>query len=216
MTAVGFSILKFKSSPVLSAYAIILSHYFNCQSDMIIMMAIIEVCEGKIDTFFLYDKRKEREVIKKFNHLIIPNSDHLTILNIYKNYNEREYINKKIFSTIEDRIKQLSMYAESIPENKYEQMNEKYLKLKPKKSKNTNDNLINVLSIAFSYNLLKKNVGSFYKSKNFPENSRAPLEFSFLMPKVNAKSKYAICNSLNNVFGNKNFSCITIVNKPSS
>ena len=63
--------------------------------------------------------------------------------------------------------------------------------------------------MAFNFNLLKKEAKNIYTSINFLTNSVAPVEYFILtsLPKIN--SKYVICNSLVNVFGNKNFQCIS-------
>jgi hypothetical protein len=60
-----------------------MSYYLYCQKEMIIIIAIIETTEGKLDTLFKYDKNEEKKVKNYFQKYSYPNSDHLTMLNIY-------------------------------------------------------------------------------------------------------------------------------------
>ena len=104
-TTIGNLILKFKSSPPLSALAIIMSYYLNCQNEIIKLMAILEHTDGKFEQLFEYKKNDTDKVIKYFSKYGQEGSDHLTILNIY---NELccKYINKKQIDQVDKEEKQ--------------------------------------------------------------------------------------------------------------
>ena len=59
LSRVGINILKFKSTQLLSSLAIIMSYYLNCQDDIIIIMAIIEITENKLELLFSYDNENK-------------------------------------------------------------------------------------------------------------------------------------------------------------
>jgi HrpA-like RNA helicase len=225
LTSVGINILKFKSSPILSSLAIIMSKYMNCQKEIIELMSILETTDGKINSAFDYDRKEPDKLIKYMSKYGVEGSDHLTILNIYKNLyiNEKsdekttlsKYLNKKTFNFIDSRIRQLTIYANSIPTDVYEQMNIKYklIEKKPYINKDESDdkqkNILYVLAMSNYYNLIKKEAKNVYTSINFLSNSVAPVEYSIVTPLPKTNAKFAICNSLVNVFGNKSFQCIT-------
>ena len=214
LTVVGFNILKFKSSPVISSYAIIISKYMNCQEDMIKLMAIIEMTDGKIDSLFSYNKKKEETEFKNyFSKEGYNGSDHLTILNIYNNHylqKNNKFLNKRQFEGIEDRVKQLTLYANSIEQEKYEHMNDKYYLIKNKSYDDKNKNILFILAMSHYYNMLTKENRNMYTTVNYLKNSIASLEFSDLTPDNNSNnSTFAICHVLSNVFGKKNFQCNT-------
>jgi HrpA-like RNA helicase len=213
-TTIGYSILKFRSSPTLSALAIMMAYYLNCQKEIICIMAICEITNGKMNLLFDYNKKELNRVKDYFDPYIYSESDHLTTYNIYtKLYMEKQmkYLNKKIFSTIEDRIKRLEKYANSINKKKYEYIQEKYNLINKTPYSNQIDNIIYVLGLSHYYNLVKKESKMIYTSVNYLKNSSASLEFSEIMPdSLNIKHMdYAICHTLVNAFGNKSFQYIT-------
>jgi len=213
LTSLGLTILKFKSSYLLNAYAILLSKYINCQREIIDLIAILEITDGKLDMLFNYNKKEESRIIKYFNKYSIKNSDHLTILNIYyKLFCEKidVYLNISEFKKIKERSRQLKSYVQSIDNDILTQIKNKYLDLTDIViNKNTNINIISVLSKAFSYNLIKKHNKKEFISTNFLINSIAEIDH-FKFTKINKnKSNYAICNTLSDTFGKKSFQCIT-------
>ena len=74
----------FGSFNILSAYTIILSRYIDktlrCQNNIIIIMSIIEITEGKLDMLFIYKNNEIKEFQKYMKKYSYPNSDQLTIL----------------------------------------------------------------------------------------------------------------------------------------
>lgn len=213
LTSLGLTILKFKSSYLLNAYAILLSKYINCQREIIDLIAILEITDGKLDILFNYNKKEEPSIIKYFNKYSIKNSDHLTILNIYyKLFCEKidVYLNISEFKKIKERSRQLKSYVKSIDKDILIQIKNKYLDLTDIViDKNTNINIISVLSKAFNYNLIKKYNKKEFISTNFLINSIAEIDH-FKFTKINKnKSNYAICNTLSDTFGKKSFQCIT-------
>ena len=211
-TTLGYCILKFSSSPTLSALAIILAKYLNCQKEMIEIMAIIEVTDGKIDSLFDYNKKDLSKVKAYFKSSVYNGSDHITIFNIYHQFyieGNTKYLNNKMFETIKDRITQLKKNAESINEERYDYMNEKYNLVKIKQSDSIIDNIINVLKLSHSYNLIKLKVKNKYTSINYLKNSEADIKYCAIMPDNIKHTQYAICHTLVNAFGNKSFQCLT-------
>ena len=43
--------------PLISSLSIIMGKYYGCQKEMIQIMAICEVTDGKVDTLFIYDRK---------------------------------------------------------------------------------------------------------------------------------------------------------------
>jgi len=212
LTTVGLNILTFKSSLLITALAIMMSKYMNCQHDMAILMAIIEISDGKLESLFDFDRKETDKIIKYFSEIAINGSDHLTILAIYKkHYMEKnyKYLNKKTFENIERRIPQLLLYANSISEDSYERMKTKYKLIQAKPYEDLEQNILYVLAYSHYYNLLSKEANNIYTSTNFVENSTAPTEYLILTPPVKNHTNYVICHGLSNVFGRKSFQCLS-------
>jgi HrpA-like RNA helicase len=210
ITSLGFNILKFRSSPILSALTIIISYYLGCQKDIIIIMAICEITNGKFNMLFDYSKRELQNVTNYFKNYIHDGSDHLTVLNIYNQLfleNKLRYLHKKTLQTIQQRINQLEKYALLINETRYLYMNEKYKLVSKKPYDNIIDNIIYTLGISHYYNLLKKQSKNFV-SVHYLRNSTAEIEHIDIMQNKKTHN-YAICNTLVNAFGQKAFQCIT-------
>jgi len=215
-TTIGYSLLKFRSSPILSALAIIMAYYMECQNEIIKIMAIIEITNGKINDLLFYSRKDLPKVIEYFEPLIYEGSDHITAYNIYNELylkSETKYLNVKLFKTIDNRIEQLMNYATSIKEKKYEYMKEKYNIINHKLYSEKLDNMLYVLGMSHFFNIIKKESKTNYKSINFLKNSVAPVEFCPIMPTDITYNDYAICHSLVNAFGNKSFICITQIPK---
>ena len=211
ITTIGFSILKFSSSPTLSALTVIISKYLNCDDDIIDIMGICEVTDGKINTLFKYNKKEMKDVKSYFKPYIYSGSDHVTALNIYKQLyltGNTRYLNKKTLETIKDRIKQIDKSAKSISDEQYEYMNNKYKIVKIKPYSEKINNIIYTLGLSHKYNLIKQKSKLKYTSLNYFKNSDADIEFCEIMGDIKL-SEYAICHTLVNAFGNKSFQCIT-------
>lgn len=204
ITSIGLNILKFRSCELLTAYTVIISYYMNCLNEIIIIMAILEVVEGKIDKLFDYkkiDKKKFNKYIMKYS---IKNSDHLTILNIYLElYNKQiyKYLNKKIFSSINKKIKQLNNYFNKI--KKY-----KLIQIKP--FEDINKNILFTLALSHKYNIIHKKNDNNWITIHFMNNNSAKLKFSNIT-KISKDFNYAICMSLVDLFGKKEFRCISSI-----
>jgi len=214
LTSVGINILKFKSLNILQSLAIIMAKYLNCQNEIIELISIIEILDGKVNSLFEYNKEETNKFIKYFSKYIFEGSDHLTLFYIYKNYldtKNNKFLNKKLLKNIDERIHQLHLYANSITVETYAYMNEKYNLINIKPYNDLNKNMLYILSSAYKYNLIKNHVNNIYKSLNFVQNSIASIEFSIIMPNIKTYTEYAICNSLSNIFGKKSFQCVTLI-----
>lgn len=215
LTTLGHCILKFSSSPSLSALAIILAKYLNCQKEMIQIMAICEVTDGKINSLFNYSKKELNTVKNYLKQYVYNGSDHITAFNIYNELylqGNTKYLNNKTFGTIKERIEQLNKNSESINEERYNYMNEKYNLIKIKLYDNLIDNIIFVLGLSHNYNLIKQKSKLKYLSINYLKNSEADIEYCNIMPEIK-HTEFAICHTLVNAFANKSFQCITQIPK---
>jgi pre-mRNA-splicing factor ATP-dependent RNA helicase DHX15/PRP43 len=211
VTSVGYSILRFKQTPILSAYAIIISHYMNCTEEIIKIFAILDETNGQIGSLFKYSLKEEKDFIQNFKQFGIDGTDHLTLLNIYNDYylqNKTDYLNLGIFNKIKNRIENLTKIADKIKEEQYIEMKEKYILIKIEPFKEMVDNIYYVLAISHYFNLLKYKDGK-YTSRHYINNSTALGEFSKLEKTNNKLTDYAICTGLTEVFGKKSFKCIT-------
>jgi pre-mRNA-splicing factor ATP-dependent RNA helicase DHX15/PRP43 len=212
LSTIGLNVLKFKSSPLLSALAIITSKFMNCQPEIIKMMGIIEISDGKLDSIFEYDRKDTDKIMKYFKVSSKNNSDHLTVLSIYNDHylkNDFKYLNKKSFENIEKRINQLNVYANSITSDTYTHMKDKYELINSQPYEDEAKNILYVLLISHYYNLLKKETNNQYTSLNFLKNTTAPVEYFMLTPPTKSYSNFVICHSLINMFENKFYQCVT-------
>lgn len=217
LTSIGLNILKFKSCDLFTAYSIIISSYMNCLDDIIIIMAILEITQGKIDKLFNYNKKEKNIFNKYIINYSIENSDHLTILNIFlKLYkkNNFKFLNKKIFINIEYKIKQLKHFFSKISDKSLDIMYNKYNIVSIKPFKDNIKNILYTLAISHKYNIIQKANQNFYKTINFLNNNTAKIKFANIT-KISKKDlisdKYAICMNLSDVFNKKEFKCISII-----
>jgi pre-mRNA-splicing factor ATP-dependent RNA helicase DHX15/PRP43 len=206
LSRVGLSIIKFRSTNLLSALAIIMSYYLNCQDEMIIIMAIMEITEGNLNQLFSYND--DKQCIKYITKYSYTNSDHLTVYNVYtklyKN-NKMKYLNLQIFNKIDNYVKDLQKYAKIIRIKDYDYMNYKYFMINIKPFINIEDNIIYILSKSYQYNLIKNNT-----TINFINQTKAKFEFA-KCTKHNKKINTAICHNLINRFGKKVFIGISLI-----
>jgi HrpA-like RNA helicase len=212
LTTVGINVLKFKSSPLLSALSIIMAKYMNCLDNIVILMAILEISDGKLNSIFEIDRKETDKIIKYFSKSAINGSDHLTVLNIYNEHYLKQnykYLNRRSFNNIEKRASQLLTYAKSISEASYTHMKTKYKLIQHSPYENTDTNILYVLGYSHYYNLLQKEANNIYTSINLVDNSIAPLEYFVLSPPVKTQTNFVIFHSLSNVFGRKSFQCLS-------
>jgi pre-mRNA-splicing factor ATP-dependent RNA helicase DHX15/PRP43 len=208
ITSVGKAILKLRNLDIISAYAILISKYLNCQDDIIIIMAIINT-DNSLDKLFDYIK------LKKFRKYIHPysytNSDHLTILNIYKilyKNNKTNYLDLSIFKNIDKRIKSIYKCLEYFNDSHYEYLN-KYKLIDIEPFENNDYNILYVLYKAYNFNLIKNN-----KTINLINNIEAKLEFNkATVNNIDNNDNYFICNNIINIFGKQLFTCCTEIPK---
>jgi hypothetical protein len=120
-----------------------------------------------------------------------------------------KYLHQKTFSNIERRAKQLLVYANTISAASYEHMKTKYKLIQHQPYDDAEQNILYVLAYSHYYNLLSKEANNIYTSTNFVENSIAPIEYFVLTPPVKTHTNFVICHGLSNVFGRKNFQCLS-------
>jgi len=228
ITVLGHVLLRFRSVSLLGALSIIMAHYISneCREEIIKLVAINEISEGKIDSLFEYKNNDKSKFIKALSLFSINGSDHNTILNVYNNYylkGETKYLNIKKFKKIKDRIIELTKYADSINPEKYEYINKKYNIIENKKldngagksptfsTSNIYDMILYVLMNANKFNLLEKN-DNMYKSKYYLDSVKAPINFSLItLEDHKNKGKNAVCDEYNEVFGRNYFSSISLL-----
>ena len=212
LNQIGISILKLRSTSVLSGLAIIMAKYMDCQLEIIKIMSILELCDGKIESLFEFDKSEKEKMIKYYTKAGVDGSDHLTILNIYNNFylnDMKKYLNLKLFEKIDKRIEQLTKYAKKIKDEKYQYMKLKYNIINSEPYKIKEDNILYILGISHYFNLLQREAKDIYTSLNFINNSTTQIEYSCFIPPIKMHTTFVICNSLINAFGNKSFICIS-------
>jgi HrpA-like RNA helicase len=216
LTGIGINILRFKSSPVLTALAVLMSKYMNCLIEMTQLSAILEISDGKLESLFEINRKDTDKAIKYFSKVAVEGSDHLTVLNIYKqHYLEKnyKYLNRKSFENIEKRTQQLLVYANSIEAKSYEHMQTKYKLIQAKPYEDPILNIQYIIAYSNYYNMLFKEANNIYTSINYVENSTAPLEYFILTPPIKTHTDFVVCYSLGNVFGRKSFKCLSQIPK---
>ena len=220
ITSVGYNLLKFRNiyTPILSAYAIIISHYMECSREMIIIMGILDETNAQIKNLFKYQQQEEMNVINYFQPAIVQMSDHLTILNIYNDFylaGKTKYLQLEVFEKIKNRIDSIIDICNTIDDEKFTAMKEKYIRISIPPFKNLNDNIIYSLGLSHYFNLIRK-IDDNYESQHYLLNSVAKGEFCKLIKKASGTEyarEYAICSGLSDAFGKKSFKCITHISK---
>jgi pre-mRNA-splicing factor ATP-dependent RNA helicase DHX15/PRP43 len=214
VTGIGIICLYFTSSPITTGICLFISKYLNCYEEILKIMSILEVTEGKISNLLKYKNKEIEDVIDYFDENIVKYSDFLTVLSIYNNNYKNEkntYLNLKTFKLIDEKMKQLDNTFNKINEKLILHVIEKYNINKIKISNSLEENIITTLYNGFKYNLIKKYKNNMYKSINFLNNSQAECKYNDLITKGSFKEN-AICYQLSNVFGQKSFSFISILN----
>jgi HrpA-like RNA helicase len=152
----GNMILNLKVGNILSSLAIIYSHYYNCRREMLIIISIIEALDGKVMTMFskkMNKKKLEKEMIN-LQPLSKENSDHITLLRLYKKRKDDE-INILFDGNQIKKIKKYKtmLYRRSKDLN-YDKLD---FSLEDETVKNlpAEKRVIKCLELAFKYNLAK-------------------------------------------------------------
>ena len=143
-----------------------MSKYLNCYDEILKMIAILEITDGKISDLLNYKKKESNNVINYFSNNIVEYSDFLTVLSIYNNNyknNKTTYLNLKTFKLIDKRIDQLDKTFNKINENLYSRIIEKYNINQIKVSDDLEKNFTTVLFNTFKFNLIKKVKNNMYK-----------------------------------------------------
>ena len=88
LTTLGYVLLRFRSTSLFGALAVIMSYYFgsDIQMEIIKLVSIIDSCEGNLDNLFVYKNKDKPQFIKELSKYSVTNSDHLTILNVFNKY----------------------------------------------------------------------------------------------------------------------------------
>ena len=206
ITKLGKNILHFKSIKIISSYAIILSNFYNCLDDIVIIISILEACEYNMKTLFIdNDDFKDNSNIY-FSKCTNKLSDHITLLNIYNELflnNKFKFLNKYVWEKISSIIKELKEYNKKIDiknlidENEYKTI-----------TNNRDNNIIFTLMKSFSFNLLKENKNEFENIFYYKNKAKLQkLDFNI----SNVKNKYGICDKISQKFGKTSFECITYI-----
>ena len=91
------------------AKSIIMSHFYNCREEIIDLISLIVLLDGRFDELFKVNKNIS--INKKFRH---ENSDHLTLLNVIRAYNKYVYgslkMSRKTLSRSQFLKKKLSIH----------------------------------------------------------------------------------------------------------
>lgn len=211
LTNIGNSIFNFRSCKLITSIAVILSKYMGCSDEIITIMSLIDSTDGKINSLLSYKKKDLKKVKQYFKNYVHVNSDHLTLLNIYKKLfkNKKDmYLNISELKKVSEKVRNIKHYATSIDNKIYQYMNEKYKLIEIKPYNDITMNILYVLYKSHEINLLKHDNKNIYTSLNYLVNSTAQIEYLDIT-KINNYNKNAICYCLENTFGNKHFKCIT-------
>ena len=199
ITKLGRKLLKIKNmSNINNMLMIILGIKNKCINDVINIIAIIENCEYDINKYF--DKDDDNYDDNYFKKYIIENSDHLTILNIYKNLylvKNHKLLNVKMWNKIEDKIKDIKNNITGLKIN-YEE----------NELQDLNNNLKLIILESYRYNKIKYNKkDKEYKTINNLKNINSKINKVIFM-KYNKKD--GIYTKITNRFGNTTFDCVTL------
>ena len=210
ITKIGKRVSLIKSIDFILAYGILISKFLNCQSEIIIIAAIIDTIEN-IDKLFKYPGIK----LKEFQNYIFPysyiNSDHITILNIYNKLyknNITKYLDIDIFHKINKTIKKINNMLKDIIMD--DALNEKFKLISISPFDNIEDNILFILYKMYKLNLIFQN-----ETKNFMNNIKGTIEFSSAtkIDNTNDDKTYYICHNVVNRFNKQLFVCCTEIPK---
>lgn len=162
----------------LEAITMFYSMQYNCIKEVIIILVMIQSCKGQIKDFF-YPDNFSKSFFKKFQH---KSGDHLSLLNIYKKYDEKN--NNFRHSTFKKVNENMKIYKNAYKRNlkKYQ----RHIKLKKEQ------NCI-LLSFSFGFN----NNIAFIQDKNNIKYKKFDIQLdkhSYLNSKQ--KNKKIIFNTL--------------------
>lgn len=210
ITTVGIYMLRFKQTPIMSSYGIIASKFMNCSLEIMTITAIIDSVDGQIYKLFKYKNEDLNKVKEYFSKSIVPNSDHLTLLNIYNDFyskNKVQYLNVDLFHSISKQIQNLQNTFDKIDDEKFESIKEKYIKITIKPFKDNLDNVYYILGLSHYFNLLNFNKNEYTPVHSIIETIGQGEFLKFV--DVKNPSHNAIFYELSNAFGKKSFKCIT-------
>jgi len=210
ITKIGKRVSLIRSIDFILAYGILISKFLNCQSEIIIIAAIIDTIEN-LDKLFKYPKNK----LKEFQNYIFPysyiNSDHITILNIYNKLyknNMTKYLDIEIFHKINKTIKKINNMVNDIDID--DALNEKFKLISILPFDNIEDNILFILYKMYNLNLIFQN-----ETTKFMNNVKGTLEFSLAtkIDNTNVDKNYYICHNVVNRFNKQLFVCCSEIPK---
>lgn len=212
ITNLGNNLAKLKSVDIFFAYNIIVSHYFKCQNEIIIIVAILITIEGQIKNLFKYSEKNKEKFFKYIDKYILYSSEHLNLLNIYeKLFKEKidEYLNLSVFKNIHKLINKIKNNIENL---NYDEMNHIFSNLeKINLHIDLKDKILIALIYSNKFNLLKSTDKKNYSTINYLNNSSAKINTSFIKVNNKSKPKTAIMNYFSEVFGRNEFKIITYI-----
>jgi len=212
LSTVGYQLLKFKNISLLSSLAILFGNCFKCRNEIIIIMAIIELTDGKLPKIFNFSM-KDSKLVNLIKKLSVKNSDHLTVLNIYQNLwkkNKIKFLNVSLFTKIDLLIQELLTVCAKIPINKFDYIAKAFNIINKEPYNNIHDNILFIISKSHSINLIDNNVtvNNIVKIKgmyNFSEFTKTDVK--------STKYKYGICNKITKIYGRVFFSNVSLLPK---
>jgi len=172
-------------------------------------MAIINNLDGTIDKLFNYIKLKKfRNYIHKYNYI---NSDHITMLNIYKHLYANhiyEYLNVNTFKKIDKTISDIHKHISYFKDLHYDYMNQ-YDLITIEPFEKIDDNILYILYKAYQFNLIKNE-----KTINFINNIEGKIQFSnATVSNINNNDNYFISHNIINMSGKQLFTCCSEIPK---
>lgn len=199
ITKLGLKLLRIRNMEINDMLLINLGVKEKCINDIIYIIAIIENCDNDINKYF--DKDDKEFDNNHFIPYIIKNSDHLTILNIYKNLylvKNHKFLNIKIWNKIEEKIKDIKNNISKLRKIDYEEND----------VQDKNNILRSIILEAYKYNKIVYNKESKdYKTVNNLKNINSKINKIKFMNYNNKKD--GIYTKIIDRFGNTSFNCVT-------
>lgn len=204
ITPFGNFVIKTKLNNPCLALALVYGFYYNCIDDIIIICSMIEISDGNFEMFLT---SKLPSVYSLFRSKETINSDHLSLLRLYKLYLNAnvQYLNENTFEKVKNFVEELTTISKKYTAEKYDTMG---FKIKSSPTEDVISNILKVLELSHEYN--KAAAGT---TINFLHDSTASINFFDITEKnksATSNSTY-IFNKLVSRFGKKTFSCITLV-----
>lgn len=208
LNRVGRALLSFSGTSVFDAYAMLLARANGCLPPMRDCVAVMTVCEGKVDSLFaVAEERDKARAARAYEDCVDADSDFLTAFNVYQAYKSGRLsdLNAKLLAKVETVAADLDRYVSRA----------KPLENLPSapEAADLRDKLLFCIARAYAQHEIKRSGGKDYATAWFLRPATAPVQRPFICQGQQSPKK-AVCVALQDAFGKKTFVGVSAVPHP--